>query len=556
MDRTVGVAAILTRFREGRNEILLVSPDERTERYVTPFPHWSIGSRGTDGPVWSPDGRWMALVADGALWIVPVDEAGTPRDPPQRLTNEPAASLSWTADSQHLVFLGSERLRTISIEDGQIDDIDVALEWRRTHPTGRLVVHAGRLFDGRTDSLQLNVDLVLDGHRIRQVVAHDASLHTGRVIDASDATVMPGLIEMHTHQRDTYGEVLGRIWLAYGITSVREPAADPYVALERRESIGTGRRLGPREFFTGAIFDGSRIYYSGSLALQASGQVAGELERARRLGYDLVKTYVRLPDPVQRRVIQYAHQHGMPVTSHELYPAVASGADGVEHISGTSRRGYSPKVTALRHSYQDIIELLTSSGMTLTPTIGIMGGFGVMAADDPSMLDEPRFRRLFPIAAQEGARTRMTRAQSDLATARPRLEPLGRTVFRVVDGGGTVIAGTDAPIIPYGLSLHTELQHFVDGGLTPAQALHTATRHAAAALGVNQDLGTLEPGKLADIVIVEGNPLEDIAQARAVRTVIVNGVVHELAELLEPVDRRPVAQGFSAARAAAGRSQR
>ena len=308
-----------TRFREGRNEILLVSLDERTERYVTPFPHRSIGSRGTDGPIWSPDGRWMALVADGVLWVVPVDSDGIPNDPPRRLTNTAAASLSWTGDSRTLVYLASDRLERASLEDGSIEEIPVDLEWARVHPTDRFVVHAGRLFDGRS-AIRRDIDLVIDGHRIAEIAAHDASRHTGRVVDATDQTVMPGLIEMHTHQRDTYGEVLGRIWLAYGITTVREPAADPYVTLERREAIAVGQRVGPREFFTGAIFDGSRIYYSGSLALQAAGPVDTELERADRLDYDLIKTYVRLPDPVQRRVIAYAHRHGMPVTSHELYP--------------------------------------------------------------------------------------------------------------------------------------------------------------------------------------------------------------------------------------------
>ena len=86
------------------------------------------------------------------------------------------------------------------------------------------------------------------------------------------------------------------------------------------------------------------------------------------MAYDLIKTYVRLDDRLQKRVIEFAHANGMPVTSHEIYPAVASGADGVEHIRGTSRRGYSPKVTALNHSYQDVIEMLTASKMTLTPT--------------------------------------------------------------------------------------------------------------------------------------------------------------------------------------------
>ncbi len=118
----------------------------------------------------------------------------------------------------------------------------------------------------RTPSLRSNVDIVIRDHRIEQVVDHRADLHTGRVIDAGSDVVMPGLIEMHAHLGKEFGEALGRIWLAYGITSVRNPAANAYEALEDKEAIGAGVRIGPRVFATGGPFDGSRIFYSGGVA--------------------------------------------------------------------------------------------------------------------------------------------------------------------------------------------------------------------------------------------------------------------------------------------------
>ena len=98
---------------------------------------------------------------------------------------------------------------------------------------------------------------------------------------------------------------------------------------------------------TGEPFDGTRIYYPGGTALDGGAEISAELARAQRLGYDFIKTYVRLPDLLQRRVIDEAHRMGLPVTSHEIYPAVAYGADGVEHIAGTSGRGFSPKISEL-----------------------------------------------------------------------------------------------------------------------------------------------------------------------------------------------------------------
>ena len=185
---------------------------------------------------------------------------------------------------------------------------------------------------------------------------------------------MPGLIESHAHLSKALGEAQGRIFLSFGVTSVRNPAANAFEGQEEREAIESGVRVGPRVFTTGEPLDGTRIYYPGGVGLDGGARVDALLERATTLRFDLIKTYVRLPDLLQRRVIEAAHRAGMPVTSHEIYPAVAFGADGVEHIRGTSRRGFSPKNSDLRRTYQDVIQLLTASGMTLTPTIGIQGG--------------------------------------------------------------------------------------------------------------------------------------------------------------------------------------
>src|SRR5205807_10480879 len=158
----------------------------------------------------------------------------------------------------------------------------------------------------------------------------------------------------------------------------------------------SGVRVGPRLITTGEPFDGTRIYYPGGTSLGDTGQVPLELQHAKDFGYDFIKTYVRLPDLMQKRIIEAAHAMGMPVTSHELYPAVAVGADGVEHIRGTSRRGYSPKISLLSRSYQDVIDLLTASKMTLTPTIGIQGAFRLQTLLDKTWIEDPRIQAFTP----------------------------------------------------------------------------------------------------------------------------------------------------------------
>src|SRR6185436_18278655 len=136
---------------------------------------------------------------------------------------------------------------------------------------------------------------------------------------------------------------------------------------------------------------------------------------------------------MQKRIIEEAHRMGMPVTSHELYPAVAFGADGVEHIRGTSRRGYSPKISALSRSYRDVIDLLTASKMTLTPTIGIQGGFRLQTLRDASWIGDPRIEQLCPPAVVQRWRdqTRTPATAEALDDAARLVAPQERTVYQI-----------------------------------------------------------------------------------------------------------------------------
>jgi imidazolonepropionase-like amidohydrolase len=247
-----------------------------------------------------------------------------------------------------------------------------------------------------------------------------------------------------------------------------------------------------------------------------------------------MKTYVRLPDLLQKRVVEEAHRRGLPVTSHELYPAAAYGADGVEHVRGTSRRGYSPKQSQLNRTYADVVQLLAASRMTITPTVGIQGGFQLQTIRDASWLNDPRMS-LYPAPALASWRAlaAQPRAQADVDRRIGLTRPIEKAVFDIVKAGGRVTAGTDAPINPYGLSLLMELEQYVAGGLTPVQALQSATSVNAAALGMGGDLGTIEPGKLADLVVIDGNPVANIRDLRRVKSVVKDGEVFTMEALLK-----------------------
>jgi imidazolonepropionase-like amidohydrolase len=248
-----------------------------------------------------------------------------------------------------------------------------------------------------------------------------------------------------------------------------------------------------------------------------------ELERARRLDYDLLKTYVRLPDLMQRRAIEGAHRIGIPVSSHEIYPATLSGVDSVEHTGATSRRGYSPKQSSTGRAYEDVLQVIAKSQITITPTLAL-GGYQRLVAREGDLLSDPR-TRLFP----SWARDTMV-PKTNVAAAGT---PMAYTTLRALhDAGARIVAGVDSPLVPYGLSLHGELEEYVRAGLSPYQALQTATTNVARLLHAHQDLGTIETGKLADLVIVDGDPLTDIKAARRVKIVIKNGERFDLATLV------------------------
>ncbi len=520
-----------TRFREGLTRILLVPVNGDPVRFVSPVEGRSLGQRGNNGPVWSPDGHTMAYVQDAVLWIVAVDELGNPIHAPKRLTNELAEAPSWSGDGQSLVFIATDRLKKVYVNDGSIENIPCNLEWKVQKKQGQTLIHAGSVFDGRSPSYQKNMDILLDGNRIVEIVPHKT--HTSaNVIDASDKTVMPGLFESHTHQNGSAGEMLGRNWLAYGITSIRETGGDPYDALERKESWSSGTRLGPREFFTGPLLEGGRIYYELATTVSTGLQLDMELERAVRLDYDFIKTYVRFPDYLQKRATEFAHEHGIPVSSHEIYPAIGYGVDAVEHMSATSRRGYSPKLTAVAKNYDDVVQLLAKSGMNMTATVALYGGFYLKWTTDPDVAGSRQLNALYPKAYVSSIHDFAKAINRTSQEAGERFSEMQRTLQKMVGAGVKITAGTDSPFITYGLSLHVELQNFVEAGLTPYQALRSATILSAEAIGVEKDLGTIEAGKLADLVIVNGDPLKNIKDAWNVEIVFKNGMRYNIEDLL------------------------
>ncbi|GII65383.1 amidohydrolase [Sphaerisporangium krabiense] len=529
-----------------RNQIELVNVDGRTSKVVEPAAWRSISVRGDDGPAWSPDGKWFAFIMETTLWVLPVNPDGTPAGPAKQLTRKPSDAPSWSGDSKTLLYLENGELRTISRDGGSARAIQTGVSYSPEEPKERVVIHAGNLWDGKSDSLRRDVDVTVVGNRIVDVSPHRGRHPRGwKVIDASNQTVMPGLIDIHYHQQlqsKFYGDRQGRLLLSYGITTTRSTGDQAYRAVEDREAAQAGARIGPRHFLTGEMLEGTRFSWEFSRPVMNEQQLDLEFSRAKALDYDLMKTYMRFPHRLQAEVAERGHKLGIPTTSHYLNPGIAFGVDMQEHLSGPTRWGFSFSRNASQGvMYDDVVKLLGQGGFPLSTTIFASSA---LLADDPAMVEDPRIKALYTGWEQDNIVAELKCAQGTgpcgfLAGSAAGAKLSVEQLKKVLAAGGTVLAGTDGPIDNPAVSLHLNLRSMVKYGISPLQTLQSATLLNARALGIERDLGSVERGKLADLMFIDGDPLADISTLANVRGVMTNGTVHYVTDLLKPFSGMP-----------------
>jgi Tol biopolymer transport system component/imidazolonepropionase-like amidohydrolase len=519
-----------TRFREGHNQILTVNLATGEQKYHQPGGEFNtITTRGYDGPAWSPDGKWMAMVLEGMLHVLPVDETGKPTGGALKLNDHATDSISWSGDSQWLLYLNNGKLKKVSRDGSQARDVPLELTYQNAEGKGRQVIHAGKFWDGVSPQAQTNVDIEVIGNRIKSVRPHTKPLRGPNVIDASNLFVMPGLWDTHFHREREirfFADRTNRAQLAYGMTSTLAPGDVAYSSVENREAIRAGTRVGPRGFASGEPIDGSRTHLDHFRGVNNMAQMPLEISRIRSLEYDYVKTYVRTSAEIKAETVEAAHRLGIPVGTHLMAPGFYVGVDQTAHLAATQRLGYARTVMDNSGlSYDDVTKAYSNRSMMTT-----IGGFDVLS-DHVCPGTDPRLRVFANWKLPQCEEPPVADPQCTSVDCRHT-----RSFKRFHDAGALILTGTDFPLgSDVMLQLHAELRTLVFyKHWTPYEALRASTYAPAKFLGIEADLGSLEPGKLADMIFVEGNPLQNVEDAINVRMTMVNGILRTVEEIIAP----------------------
>ncbi len=434
---------------------------------------------------------------------------------------------------------------------------------------GTLVIEGGTLIDGTGENPVRDAVVVIEGNRIEQVgTMGSISYPAGaRVINGEGKTILPGLIDAHVH----ISAYMHPLFLHYGVTTIVDTANPTDWILAQREALRRGRIVGPRLFATGDIIDGPpENTNQATLALRSDYRIhTHTVEEARqaardliRKGVDALKVYEGLGTESLKAVVEEAHNAGMEVVGHvhDARDAALLGMNFIEHMDPIihSTLGDPARMQAIleergsiRNALADVdpslfdplIELLVSNGVYFNPTLTRPQPDSREWHDVAgNLLRDPSTRFI------TDARREHWLAQVQAGRTTPDTESVRKTrefIRRFAQAGGRIITGPDTGARSSatnlaGLAMHVEMEALVNSGLTPMQAILASTKWPAEFMRKEADLGTIEPGKLADVILIAGDPLADIRNTQYVRTVILDGKVIDTSldpEFINPLPR-------------------
>ncbi len=504
-------------------------------------PNWYFahGPAAADDLRVSPDGHWALAQIAQQLHIheIPAGDftevdLSSPTVRHAKLTSIGADYFGWNADGSALFWSVGSTLYEAGIDEIAFDGDplenrasrhDISITAPRDTPSGQVLLTNANILAMTERSAPGEVlvgDILIDGNKIAAIGAHGSlsASPNAEVVDLAGAWVIPGLIDAHYHVADIRRDVLQfdawglKTGLAYGVTTLFDPSSLTIDMLTYEDLVETGDILGSRLYTTGpAIFDFNDF--------RSKEEVLDVLRRYRE-HYRLwnLKQYRTGNRRVREWVVQAADELGMTVTtegalSYKLnLTHILDGFSGVEHAMPP----------AVHH--RDLTELFARSQTSSTLTLMITHGgrpADKVFIDRTNPLEDTKYARFAPDWFRESRFADVTAASPEQYLYRQ----IGFSASQLFHAGGVVGLGAHGDIPGFGT--HWEMQAYVKGSWSPAETLWAATMGSAITIGRDENLGSLAPGKLADLVVLKASPLDDIANTLAIEYVMKNGRLYD-----------------------------
>ncbi|WP_316766784.1 amidohydrolase family protein [Pedobacter frigiditerrae] len=494
----------------------------------------------------SPDGKWMAFTELFNAYITPMVTAGIALDlsasnksiPLARVTKDAGTYLHWSADSKKLLWTLGEQYynrevkNTFTFVEGapqvlpELDTAGIALglKLKTDVPTGLLALKGARIITMKGDEVIEEGTILLENNKIIAVgKLADVNIPAdAKIIDVNGKTIIPGMIDVHAHLRTSPDGISPQQdWsyltnLAFGVTTSHDPSSNTEMVFSQSEMLKAGRMIGPRLYSTGSILYGADGDFK--VVINSLDDALSHLKRLKAVGAFSVKSYNQPRRDQRQQILEAARQLKMEVvpeggsTFFTNMNMVADGHTGIEHS------------IPVAPVYKDVTTLWNNTTVGYTPTLIVAYG-GQWGEnywyDRTNVWENERLLAFTPRSIIDSrSRRRTTSEYGDYNHI-----DVSKSVKQIADGGTKINLGAHGQI--QGLGAHWELWMFVQGGATPLQAIRNATLNGAHYLGMDKEIGSLEVGKLGDLVVMDSNPLDDIRNSERIKYVMVNGRLYD-----------------------------